>query len=353
MSTLLREAILAGGQAQAVELALRECGTSACCQVDVATGQFPLHLAARLGQAGTIKRLLRCGAGVDVRTTDGHNATALHFAAGNGHAEAAETLLAAGANVTSRDAAGHTATYLASCTGNTALADHLRDLQLKAGDFELADLPQVAAKQLGDVTQNVKSWLSSLNPFAAPEEKLADANAGGPAAEAVPTPAPPEPLATPGRQQASARAALEKLAATVDAVGSEVEAGHHLRGYLGWQDILTKAACELDTLDVGGDRARRKALIARIDEISDALDARLKASDGILASSGTLVAELEGRLRAGPSQSLDYHYRGKLQQVASSLDSVECATEKQRNERKALLSRIDAVEATLERRGRG
>mmetsp|Transcript_76434 Transcript_76434/g.224276 ORF Transcript_76434/g.224276 Transcript_76434/m.224276 type:complete len:351 (-) Transcript_76434:3-1055(-) len=350
MSTPLHAAILAGGHAQTVELALREGGTSGCCQVDAATGEFPLHAAARLGQSGTARRLMRCGASVDARTTSGMNATALHFAAANGHLDVLELLLAAGACPQARDARGRSAAYLAESAGHDAVAERLHDLRRKAGDYELTDIPHVAVKGLEGAAEGVRSFFTSLNPFADPGAKESQQPNGAGAAASKPQAQAPK-LHPPSSQQAPS--ALSRVSALVDSVAQQARTGH-LRDAAAWQDDLTKAACELDGLEVGSDpsaRANRRSLISRIDEISNLVDERLATTAQALASSAKTISEVESRVRTPEQQAgrRTLEWRDRLVQVASCLDTIECATDLQRSERKALLARIDAAERELER----
>ena len=61
----------------------------------------PLHIAAIVGDAGTVRMLLKKGALVDIQ--DQERNTALHLAVKEGHAEVVRTLIEAGATADSID----------------------------------------------------------------------------------------------------------------------------------------------------------------------------------------------------------------------------------------------------------
>ncbi|TGG94386.1 MAG: ankyrin repeat domain-containing protein, partial [Aphanocapsa feldmannii 277cV] len=66
----------------------------------------PLHIAAREGQAESIKELLSAGAQLNARDKDG--LTPLHVAAGGGQVESIKELLSAGAQLDARAEDGST-----------------------------------------------------------------------------------------------------------------------------------------------------------------------------------------------------------------------------------------------------
>jgi ankyrin repeat protein len=86
-------------------------------------GQTGLHLAARAGLAGTIRRLAAAGAEVDARDHDGN--TALHRAVQAGRLEAARALIAAGADVNALTGFGHRPLHLAAGAKHEKLAELL------------------------------------------------------------------------------------------------------------------------------------------------------------------------------------------------------------------------------------
>jgi hypothetical protein len=86
-----------------------------------------LLAAAREGDAGLVRSLLRRGTGPDTRDASG--ATALIAAAANGHLEVVQLLLQAGANVKASDSSGRTALMSAAANRSTDVVQ----LLLKSG----------------------------------------------------------------------------------------------------------------------------------------------------------------------------------------------------------------------------
>jgi len=336
--------ILAGGNAQAVELVLREQGPSSTGQIN-SLGHFPLHTAAKLGQAGTVRRLVRCGADVNARTACGTNMTAMHLAAFYGHVEVVEALLSSGAMPTIVDVHERTPAHCAEEGGHARLAEMLHSKRREMGAYELGDIAHMATKGLDVATEGVQSLWSSFNRFATGDAPL--------------EPRPKMAVARPGMRPTSAKqqtptSLIDPLAARVRSIGQAAESGH-LKEALGWQDELTKLAVALDNLELDGDtgaRAKRKEVIARIEEISNHVDGRLKETREALAANGRALSHIEQGLQT-PELHSSQHYaewRTKLIKIASSLDETQCATEAQRNERKALLARVDGAEEELKRR---
>ncbi len=77
-----------------------------------------LHAAAKSGEAGRIKLLIRHGANVEARMPD--RWTPLHAAARRGRSASVEVLLEAGAEPNVTDNAGMTPLHLAAITGDAA-----------------------------------------------------------------------------------------------------------------------------------------------------------------------------------------------------------------------------------------
>ena len=77
-----------------------------------------LHAAAKSGETGRIKLLIRHGANVEARMPDGW--TPLHAAARRGRSASVEALLEAGAKPNVTDNAGFTPLHLAAITGDAA-----------------------------------------------------------------------------------------------------------------------------------------------------------------------------------------------------------------------------------------
>ena len=91
-------------------------------ELDEADRDFPLHAAAREGDAARCSRLLaqRSSVSVDLRDEDEH--TALHWACDGGHVEAAEALLQHGAAVDAQNCDGATPLYMACACGHVDIA---------------------------------------------------------------------------------------------------------------------------------------------------------------------------------------------------------------------------------------
>ena len=98
------------GDAVGVEALLRggERRESLCNAARTAEDDFPLYVAAGLGDLETVEALLRCGASVSQQTSFGH--TALHAAALFGHEDVLLALLDSGeeAGLTTMNAEGQT-----------------------------------------------------------------------------------------------------------------------------------------------------------------------------------------------------------------------------------------------------
>jgi hypothetical protein len=87
-----------------------------CARCDAEPDQFaarsddgwtPLHLAAFFGSDRCVEELIRRGAPVDTRSTNGAELTPLHSACAGDHTDVAIRLIAAGADVNARGAGGH------------------------------------------------------------------------------------------------------------------------------------------------------------------------------------------------------------------------------------------------------
>eukprot|EP00913_Durusdinium_trenchii_P026761 g25102.t1 len=109
------------------------------CSLVNAFGEQPLHIAARVGQDGIVRRLLRCGAEKHMPTQDQFRATPLHLAAAHGHHKVVEVLLDAKADPTVVDSRGLVPARWAERRGHPQLAELLDDARHQAGDFDLAD----------------------------------------------------------------------------------------------------------------------------------------------------------------------------------------------------------------------
>ncbi|XP_072043710.1 uncharacterized protein [Amphiura filiformis] len=91
-------------------------------------GQTALHLASRLRHDKVCEILLKAGADVDAKVTEGQK-TALHLASISGRDKVCEILLKAGADVHAKDMEGQTALHLASRLRH----DKVCEILLKAG----------------------------------------------------------------------------------------------------------------------------------------------------------------------------------------------------------------------------
>ncbi|CAE7220165.1 ANKRD27 [Symbiodinium sp. CCMP2592] len=360
MAESLYDVIGSGGGAQRVELAL-QADPSACSSFDPRTGESPLHLAARLGQVGTVRRLLRCAAPLNAPAYNGSRATPLHLAAAHGHTQVAEVLLQTRANPTAVDSKGMVPARYAEANGHHSLAERLDEERRNAGDFELADLGRLAAKGFNEATDSLASAFAGFgltNVFGDSQEAKPR-----PAAPEAPFPKPPAPAApngsVPGSRPAPAspvsakppsQRKLEAIVSRVEAVESVVDAGH-LRDARGWQDELTKAACELDGMDLAPqshERGVRRELLHRIEVAGTTIDERMDASARRLLIATEAVDEAEASWRlgdGGPSElkALDQ----RLSAATDDLDAVQCATEAQRTQRRNLLKRIEILESEI------
>eukprot|EP00435_Cladocopium_sp_Y103_P028263 s402_g7.t1 len=340
---------VASGNSQEVERALR-VNQGACNHIDPASGEAPLHIAARLGQDGIVRRLLRCGASKDMPMHDHLNATPLHLAAAFGCQRVVEVLLEARADPTFVDSQGLVPARYAEARGHTQLAQLLDDARHKAGDFDLSDIGRMTARGISEVADSVRSafeGIGSWNVFgdsehpapAAAAPAAAAPAAAAPAAAAAPFPAAAPAASDPAPPVDPATQTLYKIQQQV--MELEKQAAHdHLRGARAWDDELTKAAEALDGLSLApGSEARqaRKALIERIEQAHDCIDRRTKEAMQSLAASRRLVESLEASGEARQDQL--------LQKAIDSLDELECANEDQRRERKDLLRRIEVMEA--------
>lgn len=126
-----------------------------------ATGERPIHAAARASDKAAVQQLLAADASQrDARTADG--STPLHHAALNADIGPLEALIAAGANVNARDGEGRTPLHMAAFATRTANATRL----LRAGADPLLktdagrDVLSMARKVRADETAGVISlWI--------------------------------------------------------------------------------------------------------------------------------------------------------------------------------------------------
>lgn len=353
-------AAIAQGSAQAVELALRQEGTQACARLSP-KGELPLHVAARLGQARTLRRLLQCAAELEARTADAQESTALHLAAGAGHQEAVALLLQAGADPVQTDASGAAAARRAEAAGHAALAELLDDRRFEAGDYELSDVARVASRGISGATKGVADFAESMaSSFAglfgsgdsgySSEPRHVESKVE-PRPKRKPVPAASASFAksaaaAPVSAAQEATVPLQRLAARVSEV--EAQASGHLRDARGWQDELTKVSCELDMLELGGDQAARqtrRALLAQIDTTCATIERRMADLDRTVTTLTKTIDEVQRRKDADSGRSQEL--LAQLSRAASELDALECATEAQRAARKLQLGRIESLEAEL------
>jgi ankyrin repeat protein len=89
----------------------------------------PLIAAARAGDAGEVRRLVRDGA--DVNAFGNGRQTALIAAAAGGHRDVVAALVEAGADANLRDAKGDTAAEAAASRGHDRIAESLRKAEVK------------------------------------------------------------------------------------------------------------------------------------------------------------------------------------------------------------------------------
>ncbi|CAK9033755.1 unnamed protein product [Durusdinium trenchii] len=304
-----------------------------------AFGEQPLHIAARVGQDGIVRRLLRCGAEKHMPTQDQFRATPLHLAAAHGHHKVVEVLLDAKADPTVVDSRGLVPARWAERRGHPQLAELLDDARHQAGDFDLADLGRMTARGFSEVAEGVSSAFEGAfevlsrnvqNVFGEEEEPAVPREMAGASGYREP---PPEVLVDPAVQT------LHKIEQQVTML--EQQDDHAAGGSRGWDDELTKAAEKLDGLSLEpGSEARqaRKALIERIEQAQREIDRRTKNTLQSLAASRRLVESLESSCEPRQDWRL-------LQEATDCLDDLECANEDQRRERKDLLRRIEDVEA--------
>lgn len=90
-----------------------------------ADGWTALHLAAFLGQIDAARTLIKKGADVAARSTNGQHNCPLHSAAAGRHFAVCELLLASGADVNSRQSGGYTPLMAAAQHGDQGLIDLL------------------------------------------------------------------------------------------------------------------------------------------------------------------------------------------------------------------------------------
>ncbi|WP_341816225.1 ankyrin repeat domain-containing protein [Wolbachia endosymbiont (group B) of Elophila nymphaeata] len=122
-----------------VELGRRllECGANIEIKSKTKVGgDTALHLAARNGHKDFVKLLLDSGANVNSVSSTGSRVTPLHEAAYDGHLDVAELLIDRGATVDAKDRHNFTPLMYASAEGNSAMVELL--LQKKA-DLYLQD----------------------------------------------------------------------------------------------------------------------------------------------------------------------------------------------------------------------
>ena len=107
----------------------------------------PLHVAADLGQLGTVNALLMAGAPVDGRSRYSRSTydTALHQAVQRGHLPVVDALLNAGADVDAQDRFGNTALHLAVFQRDAHLVLRLIDWR---ANVNLQDLVGVTPRDL-------------------------------------------------------------------------------------------------------------------------------------------------------------------------------------------------------------
>ena len=132
-------------------------------QADIAppADELPIHLAARSGDADTVKRLLAANPALRDKPT-AYGSTPLHLAAMNADSGPLKVLLAAGSPVHARDREGATPLHMAAYASRTANAQLLleagADPRLKShiGRDVLSMARKVQANELAGV---VSLWL--------------------------------------------------------------------------------------------------------------------------------------------------------------------------------------------------
>ena len=107
----------------------------------------PLHIAARYGHDGVVRRLIDAGARVS--EADAHGFTPAHLAAASGHAGVVEALLAGGADVAAKSARGATPFGLAK-------AAKLHEVAAVLEKATIASTEGSAARE------RLRSWLRKL-----------------------------------------------------------------------------------------------------------------------------------------------------------------------------------------------
>jgi ankyrin repeat protein len=270
----------------------------------------------------------------------------MHLAAFYGHVEVVEALLSMGALPTIVDVHERTPAHCAEEGRHMELANMLHSKRREMGAYELGDIAHMATKGLDVAAEGVSSLWSSFNRFAS--------GVGEGTTDRPLEPRPKMPASRSPQAKLPPRCPVDPLAARVRAIEQAAESGH-LKEAMVWQDELTKVAVALDNLELDGDttaRVKRKEAIARIEEISNHVDARLATTTEALAANERAIAQVEQGLHNSELQSSQHYaeWRTKLIKIASSLDAVQCATEAQRTERKALLAKADAAEEELKQR---
>jgi uncharacterized protein len=107
--------------------ALIKCGANVEIRSSNAMKNTPLHAAAAGGQTSLVELLLKNGANANA-TQEGGDWTALHSAAQNGNREMVEVLVANGAHVNARAANGQSPLDLALSRGHHEVAEFLEQL---------------------------------------------------------------------------------------------------------------------------------------------------------------------------------------------------------------------------------
>lgn len=144
-------------------------------------GNSAMHVAARWGQAGSIKLLMDCG--IDVTATNSDGRTALHLAAKSREEEIAKMLIASGVDVNVIDIHGLTALSLAVYYGNTEvsrlLVEKTTDInqQSRSGDTPLSTAASYGREALVNLLLNAGAEIGLQEPgphypFINPEERL-------------------------------------------------------------------------------------------------------------------------------------------------------------------------------------
>ena len=108
-------------------------------------GNSPLLYAARDGELAAVRAILKLGADVNARNTNGQ--TALHAAAGKGHKEIVALLLANKAEIEARTKRKMTPLYYAAYAGRTGVTDYLVDKGASPKDFAFYVLARSGSPQ--------------------------------------------------------------------------------------------------------------------------------------------------------------------------------------------------------------